>query len=30
MTKKDLNITAAALRWAADSRSYKKGEDYFQ
>ncbi len=30
MTAKKTTITAAALRRAADSRSYKKGEDYFQ
>jgi len=30
MAKKDFKITAAALRRAADDRSYKKGEDYFQ
>lgn len=29
MTAKKTTITAAALRRAADSRSYKKGEDYF-
>lgn len=30
MTAKKTTITAAALRRAADSRSYKRGEDYFQ
>ncbi len=30
MTKKSINITEAALRRTADSRSYKKGEDYYQ
>ncbi len=30
MAKKKLNITAAALRRAADSRSYKKDEDCFK
>ena len=30
MAKKKINITAAAIRRAADGKSYKRGEDYFR